>query len=123
METPRGPEQHERLEQLEQLERLEQAVERAAGRLRRLPESALRRGAAAEGRALAAELARRGQRLEGRPGRLPELPDAGIFAVGDQLAVTGHDLVEAVRALGPGEAAAEEIRQALDLLRGAPGRR
>ncbi|SFC13623.1 hypothetical protein [Streptomyces aidingensis] len=102
-----------------ELEALERAVERAAGRLRRLPESALRRGAAAGGRALAAELARRAQRLEGRPAGLPPLPDAGIFAVGDQLAVTGHDLIEAVRALGPGEAAAREAGQALALLREA----
>ncbi|QPP08500.1 hypothetical protein G4Z16_21215 [Streptomyces bathyalis] len=70
------------------------AVQPAADRLRTLPESALRRGAAAEGLALARELAVRAQRLE-FPGRPPlELPDVGVFAVGDQLLVAAHDLAE-----------------------------
>ncbi|MCH6160668.1 hypothetical protein [Streptomyces marispadix] len=72
------------------------AVQPAADRLRTLPESALRRGAAAEGLALARELAVRAQRLE-FPGRDPlELPDVGVFAVGDQLLVAAHDLAEIV---------------------------
>ncbi|MFE6868466.1 hypothetical protein ACFVFS_18090 [Kitasatospora sp. NPDC057692] len=37
-------------------------------------------------------------------GPLRELPDAGAFAVGDQLAVVGHDLAAALAAL-PGDAA------------------
>jgi hypothetical protein len=70
------------------------AVQPAADRLRTLPETALRRGAAAEGLALARELAVRAQRLE-FPGRAPaELPDVGVFAVGDQLLVAAHDLAE-----------------------------
>lgn len=70
------------------------AVQSAADRLRTLPESALRRGAAAEGLALARELAVRAQRLE-FPGHTPrELPDVGVFAVGDQLMVAAHDLAE-----------------------------
>lgn len=73
------------------------AVQPAADRLRTLPESALRRGAAAEGLALARELAVRAQRLE-FPGRTPrELPDVGVFAVGDQLLVAVHDLAEILR--------------------------
>nr|WP_206322993.1 hypothetical protein [Streptomyces sp. HNM0575] len=73
------------------------AVQPAADRLRTLPESALRRGAASEGLVLARELAVRAQRLE-FPGRDPlELPDVGVFAVGDQLLVAAHDLAEIVR--------------------------
>jgi hypothetical protein len=68
------------------------AVERLADRLRTTPESRLRRDAAAEGLALARELALRAQRIE-FPEREPRaLPDAGIFAVADQLAVAGRDL-------------------------------
>jgi hypothetical protein len=62
-----------------------------------LPESALHRGAAAEGLALARELALRAQRLE-FPSRTPyELPDVGVFAVCDQLLVAAHDLAEILR--------------------------
>ncbi|MGW7553117.1 hypothetical protein, partial [Streptomyces rimosus] len=65
--------------------------------------------------ALARELADRAQRLES-PRREPyELPDAGMFAVGDQVAVAGHDLVEAVRAAGDERAltaAVELVREA-----------
>ncbi|MFF3017795.1 hypothetical protein [Streptomyces sp. NPDC057939] len=82
------------------------AVERFADRLRAAPQSRLQRGAAAEGLALARELAVRAQRLEEAAGRAPrgaapaparEVPDAGIFVVGDQLSVTGLDLAEALR--------------------------
>ncbi|MCK7625072.1 hypothetical protein MUU72_18475 [Streptomyces sp. RS10V-4] len=77
---------------------LQTAVDALADRLRALPQSALRRGAAAEGLALARELATRAQLIE-RPGEPPrEFPDAGMFAAGDQLAVAGHDLAEALRA-------------------------
>jgi hypothetical protein len=97
-------------------ETLHEAVDAAADRLRGLPESALRRGAAARGLAVARELARRAQRLES-PRRAPrELPDAGIWVVGDQLAVAGHDLAEALRGVPPGVAAAE-LAAALELLR------
>ncbi|MBA0049435.1 hypothetical protein E0L36_00440 [Streptomyces sp. AJS327] len=71
-------------------------VDRLADRLRALPESRLRRGAAAEGLALARELATRAQRRE-FPHREPAwLPDEGLFAVGDQVAVAGHDLALAL---------------------------
>jgi hypothetical protein len=73
------------------------AVDRFADRLRAAPQSRLQRGAAAEGLALARELAVRSQRIE-RPGEQPRvMPDAGVFAVADQLAVAGHDLAEALR--------------------------
>ncbi|MGH3309171.1 MAG: hypothetical protein ACRDP3_01045 [Streptomyces sp.] len=89
------------------------AVRSLSDRLRTLPESALRRGAAAEGLALARELALRAQRLE-FPGRVPrELPDAGLFAVGDQLAVAGHDLAEILRGVDDG---GEKLTSAVDLV-------
>ncbi|MFF9073662.1 hypothetical protein ACF1A9_15360 [Streptomyces sp. NPDC014872] len=72
------------------------AVDRFADRLRAAPQSRLQRGAAAEGLATARELASRAHRVEA-PDREPRLmPDAGIFAVGDQLAVAGHDLAAAL---------------------------
>jgi hypothetical protein len=81
------------------------SVERLAGRLRSLPQRRLQAGAAAEGLELARWLARQAQLLE-FPGRVPhELPDDGVFAVGDQLAVAGHELVRAAGAdaqRGPG---------------------
>lgn len=89
------------------------ALEPLTDRLRALPESVLRRGAAAEGLALARELARCAQRLEFH-GRVPyELPDAGLFAVGDQLAVAGHDLAEILRAVDDG---GEKLTAAVDLV-------
>lgn len=89
------------------------AVQLLTDRLRTLPESALRRGAAAEGLALACELARRAQALE-FPGSTPrDLPDVGVFAVGDQLAVSAHDLAEIVREVD----AADELAEAVRLVR------
>ncbi|MCY0955749.1 hypothetical protein [Streptomyces sp. H27-H5] len=80
-------------------------VERFADRLRAAPQSRLQRGAAAEALELARELAVRAQRLESAAGAAgagaaPErvVPDAGIFVVGDQVAVAGLDLAEALRA-------------------------
>ncbi|MEC4017325.1 hypothetical protein [Streptomyces sp. H27-D2] len=80
------------------------AVDRLADRLRALPQSALNRGAAVEGLALARELAARAQRLESPRSEPRELPDAGAFAVADQVAVTGHDLGRALRSAPGGEA-------------------
>ncbi|MFJ5722121.1 hypothetical protein [Streptomyces sp. NPDC093149] len=72
------------------------AVDRFADRLRAAPQSRLQRGAAAEGLATARELAVRAQRIEA-PDREPRImPDAGIFAIGDQLAVAGRDLAVAL---------------------------
>ncbi|MFE5494267.1 hypothetical protein ACFQ8S_26120 [Streptomyces virginiae] len=76
---------------------LSAAVERFADRLRAAPQSRLQQGAAAAALDLARELSVRAQRLES-PGRAPrEMPDEGLFVVGDQVAVAGRDLVEALR--------------------------
>ncbi|MEU2392967.1 hypothetical protein [Streptomyces sp. NPDC007369] len=76
------------------------AVERFADRLRAMPQSRLQQGAAAEALRLARELSARAQRLEEphRAAPVREIPDAGVFAVGDQVAVAGADLAEALRA-------------------------
>jgi hypothetical protein len=90
------------------------AVERLSGRLRSLPQRRLQAGAAAHGFALARWLARQAQLLE-FPAREPyELPDDGIFAIGDQLAVTGHELANAA-AQDP-ERAEPVVREALERL-------
>ncbi|MEU3449973.1 hypothetical protein AB0H29_22525 [Streptomyces thermolilacinus] len=112
---------------------LDEAVNRLADRLRAAPQSRLRQGAAAEGLALARELAERAQRLEGagHPGAGPEqprvMPDAGVFAVGDQLAVAGADLAEALREAArrggvPGEALDAESAGALASVRATAAR-
>ncbi|ARQ70326.1 hypothetical protein [Streptomyces marincola] len=101
---------------------LDAAVDAAADRLRTLPESRLRRGAAARGLELARALAERAQRVE-RPGApVRHLPDAGIYSVGDQVAVAGHDLAQALREAATADpaAAGEELTAALDLLRADP---
>ncbi|WP_431034296.1 hypothetical protein ACQYWQ_11655 [Streptomyces sp. P6-2-1] len=68
------------------------AVEQFADRLRAAPQSRLQRGAAARALALAQELAVRAQERE-EPGSEPRvMPDAGMFAVADQLTVAAHDL-------------------------------
>ncbi|MGK5639699.1 hypothetical protein ACSNOK_15510 [Streptomyces sp. URMC 126] len=87
------------------------AVDTFADRLRALPQSRLSRGAAAEALALARELAARAQRMEEPGDAAPrEMPDAGMFAVADQVAVAGHDLAEALAAGGgPGAAVAEAV--------------
>ncbi len=107
---------------------LQTAVDALADRLRSLPQSRLGGGAAAEALELARRLATRAQLIE-RPEEPPrELPDAGMFAAGDQLAVAGHDLVEALRAAAArpaGDAAdsdakvapAEELAEALECVR------
>ncbi|MFD4127768.1 hypothetical protein ACFXKK_28390 [Streptomyces globisporus] len=85
------------------------AVDRFADRLRSAPQSRLQRGAAAEALASARELAVRAQRLES-PGAEPrELPDAGMFAVGDQIAVAGRDLAVALET-APSQELDEAVR-------------
>ncbi|MFD6276870.1 hypothetical protein ACFWFI_15030 [Streptomyces sp. NPDC060209] len=72
------------------------AVDRFADRLRSTPQSRLQHGVAAEALVTARELSTRAQRAEA-PDREPRImPDAGIFAVGDQLAVAGRDLAVAL---------------------------
>ncbi|WEH33819.1 hypothetical protein PZB75_10825 [Streptomyces sp. AM 4-1-1] len=93
------------------------AVDRFADRLRAAPQSRLRRGAAAEGLATARELAVRAQRIE-TPDRPPLLPpDLGVFVVGDQLAVAGHDLAVALAA-----APSEELDEAVGFVAEAAAR-
>ncbi len=72
--------------------RLLTAVDQLAGRLRSLPQSRLRGQAADEGLTLARELSDQAQRYEFPQARPRPVPDDGIFAVADQLAVAGHDL-------------------------------
>jgi hypothetical protein len=77
---------------------LRTAVDRLADRFRALPQSRLRGAAAQAGLDLARELATEAQRLE-LPGSTPRLmPDDGMFVVGDQIAVAGHDLCAALAA-------------------------
>ncbi|WP_340561003.1 hypothetical protein [Streptomyces sp. GSL17-111] len=96
------------------------AVDALADRLRSMPQSALRRGASARALELARDLAVRAQRLE-EPGRPPrELPDAGLFAVGDQVAVAGHDLAEALRADGTPQALADAVERVSATTRALP---
>ncbi|QGV80248.1 hypothetical protein [Streptomyces ficellus] len=73
------------------------ATERLADRLRAAPQSRLQRGAAAEGLALARDLALRAQRLEAPDAPPRTMPDAGVFAVADQLVVACNDLAEILR--------------------------
>lgn len=89
------------------------AVDRLADRLRALPQSRLSKGVAAEGLALARELAVRAQQIE-EPGSSPRImPDVGMFAVADQVAVAGHDLAHALepapRDAGAGGADGDEV--------------
>ncbi|NUK01600.1 hypothetical protein HRW23_14910 [Streptomyces lunaelactis] len=93
------------------------AVDRFADRLRAAPQTRLQRGAAAEGLALARELALRAQRIEAPDSPPLIMPDAGIFAVGDQVAVAGNDLAEALR-----KASLEDLDEALALVREAARR-
>ncbi|MEU2928514.1 hypothetical protein ABZ636_26205 [Streptomyces sp. NPDC007251] len=68
-----------------------------ADRLRAAPQSRLQRGAAAEALALARQLARWAQAVE-EPGTEPrEMPDAGMFAVADQILVAAHDVALVLR--------------------------
>ncbi|MFE5583620.1 hypothetical protein [Kitasatospora sp. NPDC056531] len=85
---------------------LVEAVDSLADRFRSLPQSKLlgavpghaSRAAAVLG--LARRLAALALAAEGGPQR--EFPDAGAFAVGDQLAVAGHDLAAALAVLPGG---------------------
>ncbi|MFE3516849.1 hypothetical protein [Streptomyces sp. NPDC059166] len=72
------------------------AVDRIADRLRSTPQSRLQRGVAAEALAAARELSARAQRAEEPGAELRIMPDAGMFAVGDQFAVAGRDLAVAL---------------------------
>ncbi|MDX3321600.1 hypothetical protein PV415_32320 [Streptomyces sp. ME03-5684b] len=91
---------------------LTRAVDDFADRLRAAPQSRLQRGAAAEALGLARELARRAQLVE-EPGAEPrEMPDAGMFAAADQIAVAAHDLALVLEDEGQVEEAAALIEEA-----------
>ncbi|MYU20904.1 hypothetical protein GTY84_03365 [Streptomyces sp. SID8352] len=91
------------------------AVEDFADRLRAAPQSRLQRGAAAEALELARELARRAQRLE-EPGTEPRvMPDAGMFAAADQIAVAANDLAAVLTEPG-------QVEEAVGLVEEARGR-
>ena len=92
---------------------LAQEVERLADRLRTLSDVRLAKplppyaSRADAARAVVQRLADAAAVLEGRPVReVPRLPD---LAVGDQVAVTGADLVVAARATGDMEAVAAAV--------------
>ncbi len=87
------------------------AVERFADRLRAAPQSRLQQGAAAVALELARELSVRAQALEGS-GPVREMPDAGLFVVGDQVAVAGLDLAEALRGAAASAAGAGDSAKA-----------
>jgi hypothetical protein len=70
------------------------AAERLADRFRSMPQSRLAQ-LAPDGLLLADRMARRARQLEGGAVR-PPLPDLGIFVVGDQIALTAHDLALAL---------------------------
>ena len=90
--------------------RLETVLTRLASRYRAMPESKLLgrlsdgRSRAAAGHELAGLLALAAQGVEDRARPLPpawrSLPFEGPFVVGDQLGVTGHDLLAACARLG-----------------------
>ncbi|KJK57098.1 hypothetical protein [Saccharothrix sp. ST-888] len=93
------------------------AVERLADRYRAMPQSRLlgavpgHPSRAAAGLALARQLASAALAAAGEPPH--EFPDAGPFAVGDQLAVAGHEF--AVAADGP------QLAEALAAVRAVAG--
>jgi hypothetical protein len=86
------------------------AVDRYADRLRATPQSRLKQGAAAQALTLARELARRAQLLETPEAAPHDLPEAGVFTVGDQVAVAGHDLAEALAPTGDEPALTDAVR-------------
>ncbi|MFI8504228.1 hypothetical protein ACIGFK_37845 [Streptomyces sp. NPDC085524] len=89
-------------------------VDRFADRLRAAPQSRLRQGAAEAALELARELSARAQTLEGATGAaVREMPDEGLFVVGDQVAVAGADLAEALRGV-PAQDGAKAPSEVLD---------
>lgn len=83
-----------------------------ADRLRAAPQSRLQRGAAAEALELARELARRAQLVEEPAAEPREMPDAGMFAAADQIAVAAHDLALVLENEGQVEEAAALVEEA-----------
>lgn len=91
---------------------LTRAVDHFADRLRAAPQSRLQRAAAAEALGLARELARQAQLLEDPAAEPREMPDAGMFAVADQITVAGHDLAVVLMSEGEVEQAVRLVQEA-----------
>ncbi|MEV2213713.1 hypothetical protein AB0H86_20075 [Streptomyces sp. NPDC050997] len=92
--------------------RLTQAVDHFADRLRAAPQSRLQRSAAAEALGLAREMARWAQAVEA-PGAEPRvMPDAGMFAVADQITVAVHDLTLVLKDEGQVDDAVRLVEEA-----------
>jgi hypothetical protein len=95
------------------LERLARGVDRVADRLRTLPQRRLEAAlppydsVAAAARALAQQLADAAQGVAERAAeespRWREVPALGVFAAGDQVTVTGRDLLAALAGVPPDE--------------------
>ena len=102
---------------------LERLVERLAEHLRRLPESRLRRHRPELGEATAADAAHAlaqwladtaaALAADESPAPPPRVPRLSDLAVGDQVAVTGAELVAAARESSPGPALDDAVRTAL----------
>lgn len=87
------------------------AAERLAGRFRALPQSRLRGTVADTGLELARWLAAEAQRIEFPGAEVRVMPDDGVFAIGDQIAVAAHDLAAALKTC-PESAAVVELAAA-----------
>jgi hypothetical protein len=101
------------------------AADRFSDRLRAAPQSRLQQGAAAEALALARALSGRAQRVEEPGHQVRVMPDAGVFAVADQVLVASHDLAEALRSVAGGSRGVDgprEIEEATALVRSAAAR-
>ncbi|QNP72282.1 hypothetical protein IAG44_24600 [Streptomyces roseirectus] len=88
------------------------AVDLFADRLRAAPQSRLQRGAAAEALRLAQDLARWAQEVETPGDEVRVMPDAGMFAVADQITVAAHDLAVVLRSVGEVEEAVRVVEDA-----------
>ncbi|OON73014.1 hypothetical protein [Streptomyces tsukubensis] len=103
--------------------RLTTAVDSFADRLRAAPQSRLQRSAAAEALELARGLSAWAQRLEaerlaGARGAAVEeaeprvMPEAGMFAVADQITVAAHDLAVVLEETGQVDRAVAMVEEA-----------
>ncbi|MET8981978.1 hypothetical protein ABZX85_40925 [Streptomyces sp. NPDC004539] len=88
------------------------AVDLFADRLRAAPQSRLQRGAAGEALLLAQELSRWAQSVETPGVEARVMPDAGMFAVADQITVAAHDLAVVLKSVGEVEEAVRVVEEA-----------
>ncbi|MDH6628012.1 hypothetical protein M2271_005842 [Streptomyces sp. LBL] len=94
---------------------LTRAVDHFADRLRAAPQSRLQRCAAGEALGLAQELARWAQLVEAPEAEPRVMPEAGMFAVADQITVAVHDLALVLKDEG-------KVAEAVRLVEGAQKR-